>query len=140
MPLFPFDLETGAVQTYNMVLDSNQTTTTSASWANLLTLDADTHGANRYLLLRASFATSDSSSTSGSNQFRLTVDGTVYGYSGAEVFTCIQTGSIVARVGPLAEGDHTVQLDWRTVAGNTLRCRPTTQAEHASIMATEVTA
>ena len=136
MPLFP-PLPTIATQTIYTPLTVD-TTTTSTSYVNLLTQNIVIQEGS-YLLIRSSFSSSDSSSAAGQNYFRVTVDDTDHGYAGAEIFTCIQSGSIVLKVGPLTAGNHIVNLDWQTAAGNTLRCRPVTQAEQASIVTTEVT-
>lgn len=140
MPLFPPDADTGVVGTNNAVLATNKTTT-SSSYVNLLTTITDTHGADRYLLIRVSWSISASTSNAGRALFSLTVDGTEVAESGNEIFTCVQSGAMVAKVGPLAEGPHTVNVDWRRTVGGTIRCRPGTQPlEHCSIMASEVTA
>jgi hypothetical protein len=140
MPLFPPDANTGVIATLNEVLEENKTTT-SSSYVNLLTMIADTHGANRYLLIRVSWSISTSTSNAGRAMFSLTVDGTEVAESGNEIFTCVQSGAMVAKVGPLTEGSHTVNVDWSRTVGGTIRCRPGTEPlEHCSIMASEVTA
>jgi len=138
MPLFPDQPAVGPSQTVQTVLAAD-TTTTSTSFVNLLThLIAVQEGS--YLLVRASFSTSDSASSSSGNQFRLTVDDVAFGYAGAEVYSgCSQSGSVCAKVGPLTGGFHTVNLDWQTVSGNTLQCRPVTQQEQATLISTEIT-
>lgn len=137
MPLFPPSDGIGAIQSVCVSLTAD-TTTTSTSYVTLLSQAIGTIGASS-LVIRASTSTSDSSSLSTGNFFRVTVDGTVYGYFGCEVFTCIQSSALCVKVGPLSAGSHTVTLDWHTQATNTLRCRPVTQAEQASLMITEVT-
>jgi hypothetical protein len=140
MPLFPPDADTGVVGTNNAVLATNKTTT-SSGYVNLLKMIADTHGENRYLLIRGSWSISANTSNAGRALFRLTVDGTEVAEGGGEIFTCVQSGAMVAKVGPLAEGPHTVNVDWRRTVGGTIRCRPDTNPlEHCSIMASEVTA
>jgi hypothetical protein len=136
MPLFT-PPPTSSAQTIYTPL-AVDTTTTSTTYVNLITQNIIIQEES-YLLVRASFSTSDSSSASGQNYFRITVDNIDYVYAGAEIFTCIQSGSIVAKVGPLPVGDHIINLDWQTAVGNTLRCRPVTQNEQASIVTTEVT-
>lgn len=136
MPLF-LPYPTIATQTIYTPL-AVDTTTTSTSYVTLLTQDI-TIQEGSHLLIRASFSTSDSISTNGQNYFRLTVDGTEYTYGGAEVFTCIQSGSICYSTNPLPAGIHTITLDWRTDTYNTLRCRPVTESEQACLVTTEVT-
>jgi hypothetical protein len=137
MPYYPPNSGSGALQTPTVSLTVD-TTTTSTTYVTLLTLVVGTSG-NSSLLLQASFSTSDSASQNTGNFFRVTVDGTVYGYAGAEIFTCIQSGGICQKTGVLTAGSHTVTLDWHTSTGNTLRCRPATQAEQAYLSAIEVT-
>lgn len=136
MPLYP-PLPELATQTIYTKL-ATDTTTTSTTFVNLLTQDI-TIQEGSYLLIRSSFSTSDSVSLSTQNYFQVTVDGVVYVTGGAEIFTCIQSGSMVCKVGPLTAGVHQVNLDWRTSTGNTLRCRPLTQVESATMVITEVT-
>lgn len=139
MPLFPDTPLLGPSQTIQTVLASD-TTTTSTNYVNLLTHQISVQEGS-YLLVRASFSTSDStSSSSDGNQFRLTVDDVDFGYGGSEIYNpCSQSGSICAKAGPLVAGVHTVNLDWATGSGNTLRCRPVTQQEQATLISTEVT-
>lgn len=136
MPYFPPNT-TGIIQTVNKILDVDMTTTSTA-FSTVISQIIGTQG-NSYLLIRASLATSDSASLATFDRFQVRVDGVVYAVGGNEIFTCIQGGSICARVGPLVEGEHLVDLRWQTSAGNTMRCRPLTQAEHASLMISEVT-
>lgn len=136
MPLF-LPYPTIATQTIYTPLTVD-TTTTSTSYVTLLTQNIIIQDGS-YLLIRSSFSTSDSITSSGQNSFRIAIDGADYIYGGAEVFTCIQSGSICAKVGPITAGNHTITLDWRTASGNTLRCRPVTQSEQACIITTEVT-
>ena len=137
MPLFPPNDGIGSPNSVCVALTVDSTTT-STSYVTLLSQDIGTLGASS-ILIAASVSTSDSSSLSTGNFFRVTVDGTVYGYFGCEVFTCIQSSALCVKVGPLAAGSHTVTLDWHTQTTNTLRCRPVTQAEQASMVITEVT-
>jgi hypothetical protein len=136
MPLFP-DLPVLITKTAFTALEVDRTTT-ATSYENLLTQEILTQEGS-FLVIRASFSTSDSASLSSQNSFRVTVDGNTVALGGAEIFTCIQSGSICTLVGPLTAGPHTVNLDWQTAAGNTLRCRPVTQDEQASLLTTEET-
>ena len=137
MPNFPPNDGVGSPQSINLTL-AVDTTTTSVSYVTLLSQVIGTLG-NSSLLIRASFSTSDTASLSTGNFYRVTVDGTVYGYAGQEIFTCAQAGAICVKTGVLTADSHTVTLDWHTQTGNTLRCRPVTQPEHASLMISEVT-
>jgi hypothetical protein len=136
MPLY-FPLPNLATQTIYVPLTVD-TTTTSTSYVTLLTQNI-TIQEGSYLLIRGSIATSDSTSSGTGNLYRITVDGVAYVYAGSEVFACIQSSAMCAKVGPMTGGAHTVNFDWQTVSGNTLRCRPVTQAEQASLIITEVT-
>lgn len=136
MPLFPDQPLVGTQTVYTAL--AADTTTTSASFTTLLSQSIVIQD-DSYLLIRTSMGTSDNSSTAGQNYFQVTVDGVAYGTAGAEIFPCIQSSAICVKVGPLAGGNHDVTLDWKTAAGNTLRCRPLTQAEQASLITTEVT-
>lgn len=137
MPLFPPNDGVGLPQSVCVALTVD-VTTTSTSYVNLLSVTVGTVGGSS-LLIRASVATSDSTSLSTGNFFRVTVDGVVAGYIGSEIFTCIQSSALSVKVGPLAAGSHVVNLDWHTQTGNTLRCRPVTAEEQASMVITEVT-
>jgi hypothetical protein len=136
MPLYPDQPALGTQTIYTpLAADATTTLTTfSTLLSQSIVIQEDS-----YLLIRASMGTSDSISTAGQNYFRVTVDGVAYGTAGAEIFTCIQSSAICVKVGPLAGGNHDVALEWQTAAGNTLRCRPLTQAEQASLITTEVT-
>lgn len=137
MPLFPPSDGIGALQSVCVAL-AVDATTTSASYVNLLSQTIGTGGASA-LLIRATASTSDSGSLSTGNFFRVTVDGAVVGYFGSEIFTCIQSSGLSVKTGALAAGSHVVNLDWHTQTGNTLRCRPATAEEQASLVITEVT-
>jgi hypothetical protein len=135
MPFFP-DVPVLATQTWFVALTVDRTTT-ATSFENLLTQNVVTQEGS-YLLIRSSFSTSDSLSSASQNAFRITVDDVPYANGGAEIFPCIQSGAMCVRVGPVTGGAHAVNLDWQTNGGNTLRCRPLTQAEQASVVITEV--
>ena len=121
MPIFPPNDGIGVIQTVgtNLAID---TTTTSQSYVALLTQTVGTIGRSS-LLIRTSAATSNFGSLSNANFFRVTVDGAAVGYAGAEIFTCVQSATLCVKTGVLAAGVHTVTLDWRTQATNTLRDR-----------------
>jgi hypothetical protein len=137
MPLYPDS--TNKITQVKFTSLNTDSTTTSTTFVNLIT-QSITIQEGSYLLIRSSFSTSDSTSSGNINAFRITVDGVSYAEGGAEIWTpSSQSGAIVCKVGPMTGGAHIINLDWHTASGNTLRCRPLTQPEQASIVTTEIT-
>lgn len=120
---------------------TTDTTSTSSSWADLLSLNITT-GAG-YLAVFASAGFSCSNATARLMGLRLVVDGTpIRAVSSASASTAIaESFSIVSRVA-VSAGAHTVKLQWRVSAGYTIRCRPVAYPddEHCSLLVMEVTA
>ena len=113
------------------------TSTTSASWIDLLSIPITTQANN--LILHTSVSLLTTSSGAAFN-IRLTIDGVAV--RGAQMWPSSSNYalgiSIVARK-LVAAGAHTVKLQWMVTTG-TLRCRPATNPddEHASLLVEEV--
>lgn len=130
------------MQTASALLAVN-TTTTSITYVDLLTVTLTTVGASR-LEIYASLSTSNAVSRAGTNQdyFRLTVDSTVLIEGGSEQWTVTEASALFCVTDVLSAGSHTVHLQWCTDTGGTLRCSAGTivaQPEHASLVVVETT-
>lgn len=117
----------------DLAVDSQEATGT---FTPLLSLVLTTKAG--FLLIFSSWAAS--ATLAGLGSFRLVLDGVALRGS-AQTLSALATeaGALVQRV-PVAAGQHTVALDWRTQVGTVLRCRPVTiPDESASLLVLEVT-
>lgn len=134
----PSSFGTGLVTQNNFTEISADTTTTSATYVDLLS--ATVQVTSGVLLIHFSAAISNS----GANNnmvWQLLVDGAATrgggGRNGA-TSTQIQYALIYKKTG-LSVGSHTVKIQWSTPGGGTMQCRPvTTVNEHASLLVQEV--
>lgn len=125
------------VQTQFTELTSD-TTTTSASFVDLLSLTFETD--NNALISYFSVAC-DCSSSGQDLDFQLVIDGSAQrGIQIRIVNSGFGTGGrLVHKSALLARGSHTVKIQWRRTGG-TAQIRPATQVdEHASLLIREVT-
>jgi len=115
------------------------TTTTSTTYSDLLTLTMTLAGSTN-LLIWSNFTTSFSANVGNTGRFRLVVDGVAQLFCGEEEFTVPQASSMVFRATGLSAGSRVIALQWRigTAGEGTFRCRPSVQPEGAAILALEV--
>ena len=138
MPLF---LPQSVIQTQFTEISSD-TTTTSTTFTDLMSLNISTTGAS-YLLVDFSASHSVTSANSGAT-YQLQVDGTPIRGCASGAGTGAQNSpgfcaGFVYKSGILSSGSHTVLIRWRVNAG-TGQIRPATQDdEHASLLVAEIT-
>jgi hypothetical protein len=139
MPLFE---QPTLLQTQFAELSAN-TSTTSTSFVNLLSITMDTSGESSLLIFFT--GTPYMSNDSQTIAFQLVVDGTpVRGCashsdkSGAN--DTHATAALVYKQTGLAAGSHTITIQWKTDSGTTASIRPvTTIQESGSLLINEVT-
>ncbi len=128
----------GLVQTVFEKLLTDRTTT-SSTFITLFSTTLTTQSPSNYLLIAAQISCSQSSSNN-SVWCRLKVDSTVYGSSSSA--NGGGSLSILERVTGLANGLHTISVEYRVSSGGTARIRPSTfpNSESAQILISEVEA
>ncbi len=138
MPVFQPD----NLQQTVFVEQTTNVSTTSTTFANLLTATLTTDGVSGLLV---SF-TAGLSITGGSNaagEFQLLVDGTAKRGTVAGGGTGVSnapgmTAALTYKTAVLSGGSHTITIQWKS-SGVTVRIRPvTTILEHASLLVQEV--
>jgi hypothetical protein len=115
------------------------TTTTSTSFVDLLSLTVTTTGSSFLLTTFSAAFTNSSGVTYRRVEFQLLIDGVPqHGCLGVATST---NGATIAMVDRLAvsAGTHTVTVQWRTSA-NTAQIRPSTVTEDAHLLVCEVSA
>jgi len=117
---------------------SSDTTTTSATFVDLLTANITTTGGG--LLIHATVS-STSSGNSEDHHYQVLLDGTPKrGFLHWAKSEVAGSGAVVIYLTGVSAAAHTVKLQWR-VSGQTGQIRPvTTIDEHASLLVQEVTA
>jgi hypothetical protein len=127
------------IKTASAVL-STDSTSTSTSFVNLLTVDITTMGGSK-LEIYATYSLSNAvdNASAGQDAVQLMVDSTVLQQAGSEQWTVSESGAMFVMSDELAAANHTVALQWRTQAGETIRCSASTltRPEHASIIVLE---
>lgn len=120
---------------------SVDTTSTSATWADLLTLNITTNAG--YLLLQASAGFSCSNGSQRQMGMRLVVDGTpLRAVSVASDQTALAKSLALVHRVAVSSGAHTVKVQWIVGNGYTIRCRPVANpdSEHCVLTVQEVIA
>lgn len=114
------------------------TTTASATAADLLSTTLQTSRVNSYLMI-AFTASGIKTTNTGTLTFQIVVDGTVYrGCAiGALVATSHWNASILVRV-PVAQGLHTIKAQWLTTTDGARINAASTTEEHAAMSVEEV--
>jgi len=138
MPVFqpPELLQTAFVEI------TSDTTTTSGSYVDLLSLTITTDGGS---MAEVHFTASVSNTAlfGSSQQFQLVIDGSAVRGSHTRVLESVEAScaAITYRTGVLTAGSHTFKIQWLTdVFIFTARIRPvTTINEHASLLVSEIT-
>lgn len=128
------------LQTASAVLAADATTT-SVTYVDLLTVNITTSGGSS-LEVYASFSTSNAVDAAGTGQdsLQITLDGVALQQMGAEQWPVSEGGAVCYETGVVTAEAHVVKLQWRTLAGGTLRCSASTPTwpEHASLVVLEV--
>ncbi len=127
------------VQTAFTELTSN-TTTTSGTFVNLLTLTITT-GANAVIVHFSVSVNNSDIFFQQQQQFQLLVDGVATRGCGVRTVNSNHAlaGGLVYKTSVLSAGSHTFTIQWLT-SGSTAQIRPaSTSTEHASLILKEVT-